>query len=185
MDEDDYFDETYFDVFGPFDVDCERLADGGRQAAVWAEANGCRSGLANAIGCYVFCLRRGETLTPWYVGMTIARGGFEIEAFAPHKLETYRRVLEDHPHQRRPQLLLFPLILRTSDRFGRGKTKKRVVLWLERMLMGFAYWQNPGIENVRDMKFLRNVTVNGLFGSPPPGRPKHAVAAARQVLFGD
>lgn len=184
MADEEYFDETYFDVFGPLDVDRDLIQSGRRQVNLWDDADLRRAGLSSAIGCYLFCLNRGGVLTPWYVGMTVAKDGFAGEAFQPHKLEIYRKVLSEHPNHGRPQMILFPLILRHSDRFGRGKTKKRAIGWLERMLMGFAYWQNPDLENVRDMKFLRNVTVNGLFGNPVPGRPKHAVAQAAQALFG-
>lgn len=176
--------ETYFDVFGPFDVDSEAIMSGRQQVRLWQEAESGLEGLSAGIGCYLFCLNRGGKLTPWYVGMTVARDGFKGEAFQPHKLEIYRKVLTNHPNHGRPQIMLFPLILRHSGRLGRGKSKRRVIAWLERMLMGFAYWQNPDVENVRDMKFLRNVNVNGLLGKPIVGRPKHSVAHAAQALFG-
>ncbi|UAJ12477.1 hypothetical protein [Polymorphobacter megasporae] len=195
MEDDEPTQETYFDVFGPFELDRGCIIKGSVQADLWeklakhpkAHAGSLKIKLPQAIGCYLFALQRGDrTPVPWYVGMTVATGGFKAEAFQPHKLEIYRQVLKDCPRGGRPVMFFLPLVLRGARyRFGKGRSKRPTILWLERMLMGFAYWQNENLANKRDTKLLRNVTVRGILGKAPPGRTKTDVEVAWRTLYGD
>lgn len=181
-------DETsyFFDVYGPFPVSCEGHICAETQNHFWDLAeNGARGdeGLSKAIGCYMFCILHGKNVTPWYIGKTNARTGFKQEIFTQHKRDIYNECIE--AHNGRPAIFLFPLCCNSHDRFSKAySTGKKVTEWLERILMGFAFRQNPDISNTRDMHLLRATTVRGVFGQKSKGQPHKEVVAARQALLG-
>jgi hypothetical protein len=83
-----------------------------------------------------------------------------------------------------PAVFLFPL-LTPEERFSRSRTElnKRLVDWVEKMLLGLAFAKNDECRNKRGMKFLRECTVNGVMGPRYPGRPERQAAQARRLLF--
>jgi len=177
----------HFDMYGPFDLSRENGTVPARQPAMWAAVReaSCLYGdeeaeLERAIGCYAFGLRNGDSIMPWYVGMTIAAGGFRREVLQSHKRQHY-----DHVISRKrgtPILFLMPLLTQ-ERRFSRDRgTSKPLIEWVEKMLFGMALKRNPDCRNQRDTKYLRDVVVNGLFNSRPPGRPGPEVTAARQMF---
>ena len=60
-----------FDIFGPYEVGltANQMIDEDQQD-LWEKANAARAGLEAAIGCYLFGIKHGENLMPWYVGQT-------------------------------------------------------------------------------------------------------------------
>jgi hypothetical protein len=134
----------------------------------------------------MFCLEDGETIKPWYVGMTVNQNGFRDEVFTDHKLRIYNDCIGRR--RGRPSLFLFPLVLNADNdryRFSRAYVSAGpVIAWLEKTLMGLAYARNPEIRNVKDMRRLRTVTVRGIMGPPKQGRPHADVALARRALLG-
>lgn len=175
---------TFFDVYGPFPVARHEGLYTSRQSAFWAsaedEAARGAAGLSQAVGCYMFCLKHGSSIRPWYVGMTVAQDGYKGEVFERHKLKIYNEV---HGGRRGTGVMfLFPLHT-PSGRFSRGASNKPVVLWLERYLMMSAYARNPDITNIRDMRHLRDVQVLGVLGKAK-GRPHREVTDVRRALFG-
>jgi hypothetical protein len=93
----------WFDMYGPFEL----ARVGGqiplRQPDFWeqvqdaSERYGSRSqALEQAIGCYAFGLRHGDTMNPWYIGMTVAKGGFRREILQQHKRDHYDEVTREH-----------------------------------------------------------------------------------------
>ena len=178
----------YFDVYGPFEIPRSEgeIRRPGRKW--WREQNDSydMGELSGAAGCYLFCLQSGTRFRPWYVGMTIAEAGFEGEVFTDHKLAIYNECVADR--RGRPVLFLFPLVVNADYdeyRFSRARSSKKTVIgWLEKTLMGMAYAQNPEISNVRDMTRLKTVTVRGIMGKRAPGRRHDDVRRARPALFG-
>lgn len=179
----------YFDVYGPFELSREGRKISGQQSDMWnavrkdSEQYGYEEGqLETAIGCYAFGLRNGDNYKPWYVGMTLAKGGFRTEVLQKHKCDHYDEVMEDRNGA--PVLMLLPL-LTPEGRFSRDRTtNKPLVEWVEKMLFGVALRRNPECCNQRDTKYLRNVVVNGIFNSRDPGRPGPEVTVARR-MFGE
>jgi len=178
---------NFFDVFGAFPVP-RRDGEICRPGAAWwrDEVDSWWPGIASAIGCYMFCLEDGETIKPWYVGMTVNRKGFQDEVFTDQKLAIYNGCIAER--RGRPSLFLFPLVLNAdNDRYRFSKAHKSaapVISWLEKALMGLAYAQNPAIRNVKDMTRLRTVTLRGIMGAPRAGRPHAEVTVARRALLG-
>ncbi len=178
----------YFDMYGPFEIAREAGQIGSGQAEMWEhvrEACRCQrydeKQLETAIGCYAFGLGHGETLRPWYVGMTLAKGGFRAEVFQKHKLDHYNEVVSQH--RGTPVMFLMPL-LTPSGQFSRDRGLSGPLIgWVEKMLFGVALKRNPYCRNQRDTKYLRSVEVRGVFNSKRRG-PKGATVTAARQMFG-
>lgn len=177
----------WFDMYGPFDLSRQNGMIPARQPDFWEQVqqaseqygSGSRE-LERAIGCYAFGLHNGDTLKPWYVGMTLAKGGFRSEVLQKHKLKHYDDVIKNH--RGLPVIFLMPL-LTPEGYFSRDRTSnKPLVEWVEKMLFGVALRQNIQCRNLRDTRYLRNVVVHGIFNSRPTGRPGPEVTAARKMF---
>jgi hypothetical protein len=179
----------YLDMYGPFELSREDWIIPSRQPEFWQDVQRAseRYGygvkeLERAIGCYAFGLRHGDSLKPWYVGMTVAKGGFRGEVLQEHKRDHYNEVIKEHNGQ--PVMMLMPLLTPEGFFSHDRTTNKPLIQWVEKMLFGVALRQNLECRNQRDTKYLRNVVVHGIFNSRPPGRQGPEVTAARQ-MFGD
>ena len=173
---------TFFDVFGPFDVAHNERIIPRAQPDLWSEVHDYAPGLPNAIGCYLYGLRYGERITPWYVGMTVSQGGFAGETFQQHKIDNYSYAMS--LKRGAPVIFLFPLMKNDTDFSSARKAGKPAIRWLEKTLMNLAYNRNPKISNIKDMRMVREVEVRGLLGPLRKGRPYHEVKAIRRVLLG-
>ena len=117
---------------------------------------------------------------PWYVGQTLAQAGFRGGVFQPHKLGIYN----EYTTARRgtPYMFLFPLLTETG-RFSNARTSSaEVVDWLKRSLIGMAFAKNPLLRNVTNTKHLRTISVAGIIGPRPPGRPNSNAVEARKAF---
>ena len=139
------------------------------------------------IGCYAFCISNGQKVRPWYVGKTLAQGGFRDEVFTPHKILHYTEILNPQDKEKsyrrgKPCILLFPLV---SDTWRLSKSRANsdgYVDWLETTLIGMALSQNPEIANTSKTRFHREVYVNGLIGGQYQGRPSTGANFARKAF---
>lgn len=176
----------FFDVYGPFEIERNEGDVFRSKQSMWDQVDNSDEELRSTIGCYMFCIRNGSNIVPWYVGMTVRKEGFYGEVFEDHKLDLYNFVTDRRGVR---EMFFFPLM--TGDmtdvgRFSRSRSaKKPVILWLEKVLMGIALERNPELLNTRDLTLPRSVTVRGLIGERLKGRPYHEVAKARQALFGN
>lgn len=179
----------WFDMYGPFELTRTYGQIPSRQPDFWQQVQQASEhygskpqDLEQAIGCYAFGLRHGASMKPWYVGMTIAKGGFRREVLQQHKRDHYDEVVKEH--RGAPIMFLMPL-LTPEGYFCRDRTgNKPLIQWVEKMLFGVALRKNPHCRNQRDTKFLRNVVVHGIFNSRLPGRQGPEVMAARK-MFGE
>lgn len=177
----------YFEMYGPFEVGRIDGQVPSRQPAMWKQVReaSMKAGygeteLETSIGCYAFGIKHGDTLRPWYVGMTAAKGGFRAEIFQKHKLDHYNDVVAER--RGTPIMFLMPL-LTPEDRFSRDRgASVPLIQWVEKMLFGVALKRNPECRNKRDTKFLRNVEVRGVFNSRRKGPAGATVSAARQMF---
>jgi hypothetical protein len=179
----------YFDAYGPFRVAIVHRKITAAQRPFWKEVRD-RSAkyeydsdeLERSFGAYVFGIKWGSNLTPWYVGQTVAKTGFRGEIFQFHKQKICNRVMRKNNGT--PVMFLFPL-LTPEDRFSHSRTEpnKLLVDWVEKMLLGLALAKNEYCRNKRSTKFLRECTVNGVMGPHYAGRPEKQAAQARALLF--
>lgn len=173
---------SYFDTYGPYEIGRREGSITSKQREFWNSIRDVAAGLPSSVGCYIFCLKHGNSIRPWYVGMTVAKGGFQGEIFQQHKLSIYKSCLKKK--RGKPVIFFFPLMTDAKYRFSRaGKSKLKEIRLLETTLMGFAHRRNPDISNVRDMKFLKNVEVRGLIGKRR-GRPLYDAQAVKSALLG-
>lgn len=177
----------FFEMYGPFKMARDEQVIPSRQPEMWeaVRAACAKDGydekqLETAIGCYAFGLQFGSTIKPWYVGMTVAEGGFRAEILQVHKRDHYDEVLAEH--RGAPVMFLMPL-LTPDNRFSRDRGASiPLIKWVEKMLFGLALARNSECRNQRDTKYLRHVEVRGIFNSNPPGASSATVVAARQMF---
>ena len=177
-----------FDSCGPFEF--PRVREGRWRINFWQEVEESWIGLSNAVGCYAFCIDNGHTLRPWYVGQTLAQGGFEAEVFTQHKLEHYTLILDPGDEQRgrrrgRPSIILFPLVTDNWELSASRNRSRPYVDWLEKTLIGMALSRNPDIANIGNTLFHRQVYLNGVIGAQYPGRPTGGATFARRAFLGE
>jgi hypothetical protein len=163
-----------FEPYGPFEMPLE---DGPNIAAqrlrdFWTDIELKHPGLPEALGCYVFGIRKGTLMLPWYVGKTEQKS-FRFESVQPHKLQHYHDALMQQPGG---TALLF-LIPRLTDG---GKFRKvwtsgsSSVARLEQMLIETAISRNPRLVNQRMIKHLTLTVVPGYRNEPVGSRTPEA-----------
>ena len=142
-----------FQVFGPFDVDCE-ISRRGRRALprkvitkevirkFWESVAAEHAHIASKKGCYVFALRAGRGSMPWYVGKTEKSARtLKQEVFDREKLAKYRTILK-RSRRRSPEIYL---VVRSEQQGRLG----RAIDDLETVLIWAAFHRNKGLLNKR------------------------------------
>lgn len=143
----------------------------------WVEANDEHPDLSRAKGCYIFGIRAGKGIRPWYVGQT--RRAFSRECFQPHKRSLY---MEACQHNKSGTPLLFLLARTTAGgRIATGGPSQNELDFLEQMLIGIALSQNKNLLNKRATRFMRDLQVPGILNSDR-GPGTAAVRSLRVVL---
>lgn len=176
-----------FDSCGPFHFPRERT--GQWRSIFWQHVEEYWEGLSSAVGCYAFCVDNGQKVRPWYVGKTLAQGGFKDEVFTSHKLDHYTEILvpQDEGKSYRkgtPCIVLFPLVTAETWRLSNNRSSSEPYIdWLETTLIGMALSQNPEIANTSKTRFHREVYVNGLIGGQFKGRPNSGATFAKKAFL--
>lgn len=173
--------QSVFWSFGPWDADPDDQKGFWKQVQDQEELDGFdRNALRDAIGCYLFVMKRGEKLVPWYVGKTNAKTGFYREVFTRHKCDHFSIAKQAKPGWK-SQMMLFPLIT-GSGRFSKAYTAdKPVIEWMERTLIGMALAKNSELYNKRDTLKLKTCILDGVFGDGKYVDYPAAVAARRAL----
>ncbi len=135
------------------------------------------AGLSSACGCYVFAIHAGKGYTPYYVGQASKSSIFR-EALNPSNREKYNKVSESAGKP-----LLFFLPKRTPG----GKYKKRgrksnTINFLERWLIAAAIEKNPSLINTKETRFLRNISIAGIFNAKK-GKPTKPSRELKKALW--
>lgn len=123
-----------------------------------------------ARGVYLFALRTGRGVIPWYVGKTWA--SFSAECSQAHKLLKYQRAMALSKGTPVLYLLVDP-----SSR----KANRRAIKMLEEELIAWAYERNPRLVNDQSKEAAIRVGVQGVFEGGP-GKPSPAAMDVRRVL---
>jgi hypothetical protein len=162
-----------FETYGPFAVPIkDRALDKSREAAFWSSVEEAAPGLSGAIGCYIFAVRAGRGMRPWYVGKT-DRAGFKREVFQDNKFRLYFEILRQ---RKRGTALLFFIARHTPrGRFAKvSVNENRAISTLEELLIGTALTRNPKLINKRATKHFREIQVPGYMNESAGARPKDA-----------
>lgn len=137
-----------------------------------------RNGLSESVGCYIFSIRAGRGILPWYVGLA-QKQTFKKECFTPHKLNHYNDAIA--ARKGTPLLTLVPKLTKT-ERFAKpSKRGHKDIEFLENMLIGTCLQRNADLLNKRDTKMLREMTVHGLLNNPR-GKNYTSVSAFKALI---
>ncbi|MBI5695006.1 MAG: hypothetical protein HZC51_04570 [Nitrospirae bacterium] len=156
-----------YTIHGPFEVRRQKtgLVDHGKEAKAvfWSEVKKIDEALPDACGCYLFAIRAGGGIKPWYVGLA-AKQAFEKECFAPQKINIYNDVIA----KGKGTPLLFLIAKRTpSDKFARpGKNGYKDIEYLETFMIGAVLEKNTDLMNIKKTNYLRKMCVPCLINSP-------------------
>lgn len=134
--------------------------------------------LSEAVGCYVFSIRAGRGVKPWYVGLA-EKQTFKRECFTPHKLNHYNNAIAGRKGT--PLLTLIPRFTPTGRLSKPSRNGYRDMQFLENMLIGTCVRRNPELANVRDTKMLREMIVHGFLNNPM-GRNFQSVSEFKDLI---
>jgi hypothetical protein len=138
------------------------------------------TGLSGAIGCYIFSVRAGKGVLPWYVGLA-EKQSFKKECFTSHKLVHYNNVVSERKGT--------PLLTLVSKYTPGGKllnptgNSHRDIQFLEALLIANCMARNGDLYNKRDTKLLREMVVPGLLNTAA-GKSPSSVVAFRNLVGG-
>ena len=169
----------HFEIYGGFEICRKDNRLGLFDDAFWQRARGDDEDLPDACGVYVFAMKYGENIVPWYVGKT-ERRTFERECFEPTKINYYNDVLAERHGT--PLLYLIPRCTAGGGRFSKPTAGTwRDIDFLETMLIGIAIERNPDLLNVRSTQMFREMVVPGIINTPAR-KPTSAESQLRQAL---
>jgi hypothetical protein len=153
--------KAFYRPFGPFKIPTEVPKRGGRQLNLrsikrsgdfWTSLEDAKHGLSTAKGCYIFSMKAGKGVTPWYVGKAGGREGFRQEIFIASNRDHYTRTLND----KKGTPLLLVLARCTPKKKFSNQTHPSDLVLVEKMLIGLALRKNPKLHNIKEADFHRS-----------------------------
>lgn len=166
---------------GPFEIPRQ---DNGLVAkaeldSFWDTVNNKIDGLAPSIGCYIFSIRAGKGILPWYVGLA-EKQSFRNECFRDHKLVHYNNVLAD----RKKGTPLLTLIAKYNAKDYLVKptgNTHRDIRFLEKILIANCLSRNASLFNIRDTKLIKEMVVYGLLNTPQ-GKTAQSISDFKNLI---
>lgn len=150
-----------FKIFGGFEVirNQRGIVNKKSLSDFWSGVEAQHEGLSLARGCYIFSIRSGPSITPWYVGK--ADGStFVAECYTPHKLLHYNDALLRF--KKCTPLLYLVAMVTPKGKYVKPSTKKsQSIAFLEILLISRALKKNPDLLNVKGTKLLKELVVEG------------------------
>lgn len=146
----------------------------------WTQVDTMVDGISGAIGCYVFSVRAGKGILPWYVGMA-EKQSFQKECFTSHKLLHYNNIVASRKGT--PLLTLIPKYSPGEHLISPTESQHRDIQFLEKLLIANCVARNPDLCNKKDTKFLRDMVVHGLLNTPQ-GKLASSVSEFRALVGG-
>lgn len=128
-------------------------------------------GIAERRGCYIFGMRTGRGVLPFYVGQ--AKKTFKQEVFTPHKTTYYQECLADH-------LRGLPVLLFLVSPNGRGRPNTAAINACEQHLIQLAIARNPDLLNVQGTE-LADWGISGVLRGGR-GKPGAGARALKRML---
>jgi hypothetical protein len=154
-------------------------ADKESMSLFWMSVNSqLEDGLSSAIGCYIFSVRAGRGILPWYVGLA-EKQSFQKECFTSHKLVHYNNVLASQ--RGTPMMTFISKYTPGGKLLNPTGNEHRDIRFLERMLISNCLQRNPCVSNARDTKLLREMVVPGLLNTPT-GKAYASVSAFKTLI---
>lgn len=156
-----------FKICGPFSLEKGQNGlpklDKESKKKFWENISLQYPGLSEACGCYVFAIKAGKGVKPWYVGKT-GKQVLSKEVFTPHKEKIFQSVVAK---RKGTPILFFIPLLTNQNRFSKKRnTNHRGISFLENLLIGACINKNSRLSNVQKTKYLREMVVPGFLNSP-------------------
>ena len=154
------FGKIKYEVFGPFPFrSATEKVFRNALGQFWTEREEDErtSGLADAVGVYVWTIEQGKRRVPCNVGVA-DRQGFR-RRFIQKEME-FRRLLKKQPDVEMDVYLL-ALHTKTGRLRKAADSQIEVNHWLEAMLIGAAVNVNPDLRNTAATGYLRRAVVDG------------------------
>lgn len=145
---------------------------------LWDNFDEIHKGISDSVGCYIFSIRAGKGIRPWYVGMA-EKQSFRKECFTPHKLLNYNDCLNQRKGT--PVLTLIPKFTKTKRLAGRGVNGHRDIRFLENLLISHCLQRNPELLNIKSTKLLKELVLPGVINTPK-GRTKEDIKAFQKLI---
>ena len=172
----------HFESYGEFDLDrafYELKKGKASRTKFIKELDEFKEGLSRAIGCYVFCLKHGVKITPWYVGKTTK--SFALEALHDRKLDKYGEAIRDNKRHI-PCMLFFPKMT-PKDKFSKTENKQNLEIdWLETNLISIALKKNTDLINTSKTRMVRDIYVRGILGVQQKGQPTDDIKKIKKIF---
>lgn len=164
---------SLYSVHGPYRIPQQKVGNGREVAKpklkdFWKKSGGAD----NARGCYLFCMTKGNSVVPWYVGKT-AKHDFEGECFTSDKLVKYNHVLLKKPKSR-------PVLIFVRRPKKKGKTNEKQIGRIETWLIAQAKAVNPQLLNKKQIP-RDTWAISGVIRSGP-GKVSKAGTALRRAI---
>ena len=159
---------------GPFPIERNgRTVDRTRLSDFWSDVEDSCLGLSDAVGCYIFAIRAGKGVRPWYVGKT-EKASFSREVFQPHKLVLYAEALNE-VDKGTPLIYFLPKVT-SGGKFSKPSLNGvPSIAALEELLIATCLQRNTVLLNKRTTKHLREMEVPGYMNERPGNRSNGAV----------
>ena len=136
--------------------------------------------LQNGWGCYLYVVRAGKGITPWYVGQS--KGPFSREVFATNKQERYNSVHDSY--QKGTSMLFLITRFTKGKKLSRGKLDGREAKFVEDLLIVSAYRKNLCLKNIQGTKFAQELVVPGFFNDKTPSKKQSESTKAFKLAMG-
>ena len=173
-----------YHTYGPFELPRKsgvnkKVFDSSNPAEkkFWEQVEKHENGLPKARGCYIFAMRAGGGITPWYVGQS--KTGFNKECFQPSKKNQYYDVI--NANNGTPILFLVARRTLANMGFFKGVFSKSEADFVERHLIGLALRKNPNLKNNKNTRYLKKLKIQGVLNNPK-GPPSKTVTELRSAL---
>ncbi|MBV1712699.1 MAG: hypothetical protein KUA37_11970 [Desulfomicrobium sp.] len=144
----------------------------------WKNVEEEAEGLSSAIGIYIFSIRAGKGMRPWYVGKT-ENAGFFKECFQPHKINHYNYCIAKRKGT--PLLTFIPKLTQADNLAQPNGRPQKDISSLEKMLIGACLQKNKDLVNARDTKIFRDMVVHGYLNNPQGG-VKNSVKEFKKLI---
>ncbi len=153
-----------FKIYGPFVIPTKGgnrvyLMNDKELPTFWQDLKREYPELENGCGCYVFGIRSGGGIKPWYVGKS-QKQSFYKEVFTYHKKNIYKDII---PREHGTPVIFFVAKLTKGNKFSKPGESHIEIDFLENMLILDALKKNRELTNLKKTKFAKDLIVTSYF----------------------
>ena len=134
---------------------------------------------ADAPGLYIFSLKAGRGITPWYVGKA-SKQSLKKEIITSDKILKFNSVVREKSGT--PMLTLLPRHTKIKLSLSKIGSHKEIDI-IETMLIARCLEKNPNLINIQKTTIYKTLSIYGMLNSPR-GAPRQDVKDFRDVIGG-